>query len=465
MGSLRDENLLAKDFSSINFIELDRLFEKSSRALKRKKRKQRERGGRSQSRSGSPQHKKSNAPGVGGYAGFSSKIGCIEKTIVVTSVPADADERILFAHFSTCGTVEDVMITRNRHGTPTGVAIVEFALEEAVLRACSLLPPYNTIMGVLVQMKRADSAMTVSALAKHRQLKQLEQAAPAPLPVDPSLANAKKLHITNLRSIVTEEDMRGIFKPFGTIDRIQMAKEECWITFINTSDARDAMGSMQSFSLVGQELRIALVGPDSGMPALTNRADPNSIERDTDFGATKRDKDADAATERLKLMAKLIDSRGQPFTPGAVPNIIDMTKGWPPVPPPARPGGPQTRTLLLQNMFNSKEVDLVKEPKFFHEIKEDTEEEVKKFGKVLHIVVDPRGGVGSIYVCFDQTSMRDAAVNALNGRWFEGKKITAMAIDDAIWQALQAQLSNATGGATPAPQVPMVQQPGMVKSS
>merc|ERR1719473_2088162 len=165
------------------------------------------------------------------------------------------------------------------------------------------------------------------------------------------------------------------------------------------------MGSMQGFSLVGQELRIALVGPESGMPALTNRADPNNIADDTDFGATKKDKNADTATERLKLMAKLIDSRGNQFTPGMIPNIIIAgEKGWPPVPPPARPGGPQTKTLLLQNMFNSKEVDLQKEPKFYNEIKEDTEEECRKFGKVLHIVVDSRGGTGQIYVCFEQSS-------------------------------------------------------------
>jgi len=36
---------------------------------------------------------------------------------------------------------------------------------------------------------------------------------------------------------------------------------------------------------------------------------------------------------------------------------------------------------------------------------------------------------------------------ALNGRWFEGKKIIAMGIDDSIWQDLAAQTQAATQSA------------------
>lgn len=445
------------DLLSLSFFELDSLFSKSARALRRKKRKQREREGKrgqSASRSNSPARKKREGSG---YGGFSGRVDSVEKSVVVTGVPSEADERLLFAHFSAFGTINDVKVVSNHHDVATGVVVIEFGQEEGVARASSLLPPYNEILGKTVQVKRADSMLPASAIAKAKQQRAaIEAPASVTLPLDPILAQAKKLHITNLRAVVTEDDMRGIFKPFGEIERIVMNKEECWITFATNSAARDAMGSMQNFQLVGQELRIALIGPDSGVPALA-AADGVNISNDTDFGATKPGKNAaSTAQNRLDLMQKLIDSRGQPFTPGLVPPvIISGDNGVPTLPPPARPGGPGTRTLLLQNMYTPAEVDLTKEPNFYDELREDTQEEVGKHGKVLHIVVDPRGGVGQIYVCYESSHMRDAAVTSLNGRWFEGKKITAMGIDDGIWQTLHSQCQRAAGVITQLPVVPV----------
>merc|ERR1719491_1109503 len=70
--------------------------------------------------------------------------------------------------------------------------------------------------------------------------------------------NMRRLHIKNLRPVVTEDDMRGIFKPFGEFEKFEMGGQECWITFQSHSDAQDAMSSMQGFQLVGQELKISV---------------------------------------------------------------------------------------------------------------------------------------------------------------------------------------------------------------
>merc|ERR1719401_1852107 len=116
------------------------------------------------------------------------------------------------------------------------------------------------------------------------------------------------------------------------------------------------------------------------------------------------------------------------------------------LPPTPKPGGATARTLLLQNMFAPTNVNLSKDPKFYEEIREDTHEECSKFGKVLHVTVDPRGNTGLIYVLYESPAQRSAAELALNGRWFEGKKILAAGIDDSIWQALAAQ-AQAVGSA------------------
>merc|ERR1711972_491426 len=106
----------------------------------------------------------------------------------------------------------------------------------------------------------------------------------------------------------------------------------------------------------------------------------------------------------------------------------------PPPPPPAasaalpptpKPGGATSRTLLLQSMFSPTNVNLSKDPRFYEDIREDTHEECSKFGKVLHVTVDPRGASGLIYILFEVPAQRQAAEMALNGRWFEGKKIAA----------------------------------------
>merc|ERR1719384_2415062 len=127
-------------------------------------------------------------------------------------------------------------------------------------------------------------------------------------------------------------------------------------------------------------------------------------------------------------------------TPAAAPSILAT------MPPTPKAGSPTSRTLLLQNMFTPAAVNLRKDPKFYEEIREDTHDECAKFGKVLHVTVDPRGSTGLIYVLYENPQQRGAAEMALNGRWFEGKKIIAAGIDDSIWQALAAQAQ-----AAPAP--------------
>ena len=50
----------------------------------------------------------------------------------------------------------------------------------------------------------------------------------------------------------------------------------------------------------------------------------------------------------------------------------------------------------------------------------------------IHLLYD-------LYFCAQVARMRQAAELALNGRWFENKKIMAAGIDDSIWQAPAAQ--------------------------
>lgn len=453
--------------AAITFFELDRLFSRAARVQRRKaakrRRKERQEGANkaSPSRSRSASKKPPKIRKISGLGGFTGVVEKVEKAIIISGVPEAADERTLFKHFTKCGTVVDVRIMTTRHGFPTGYVVIEFAEDDALNRACSLPHPHNEILGAAVQVKRADSQIKKDGGAQKKTMtrQQFTQQVLSGIKTgglttsDSSGPNMRKLHIKNLRPVVTEEDMRGIFKPFGEFEAFTMGMQECWITFKNYNDAQDAMGSMQGFQLVGQELQIVaqpVASVSTAVPAagaagagLTSKdAEAMDLKGDSDFGATGPS--ANPLLSRIELMKKLMSSHQQQGVPTVVGAAIPGATGGavspaPAVPPTPKPGGPSARTLLLQNMFTPQSVNLQKEPRFYDEIREDTHEECTKFGKVLHVTVDPRGSTGLIYVLYEQPSQRLAAENSLNGRWFEGKKIIAMGIDDSIWQALAAQ--------------------------
>lgn len=465
------------DLSEISFFELDRLFSQSERQLKKKRdrrrRKERKNGA---AESSSPERSRSpprrgqlrtggrSLPNTGGFVG---KVERVERSIVVTGVPAGADEKTLFRHYSKCGQITDLMCVYGPRGDRTGVAILSFEQDEHVARAVGLPAPFNEILGQPVQAKRADVQMPKISNQPQRALtrQQFTQQVLTGLKggTAESGPNMRKLHIKNLRSVVREEDLRSIFKPFGDFEEFRMGTQECHITFRNSNDAQDAMTSMQGFQLVGQELQITLmsvtvqpVPPPPPEPPKPKAMAAMNLKSDSDFGSTGVS--ASNVHNRIELMKKLTQSHSAQGIPTVV-GLAVPSESLPTAPPVAAPslsnslppapkaGSSSSRTLLLQNMFTSSKVDMQKEPRFYDEIREDTHDECAKFGKVVHISVDPRGTGGLIYVLYESPQQRLAAEMALNGRWFEGKKIMAFGIDDSIWQDLAAQTQAATAAA------------------
>lgn len=370
-------------------------------------------------------------------------------------VKEGVEEKVLFGYFSKCGEVHDIKILRNRYDNVTGIAIVEFESEESVNHASNLLDG-QMLNGHVLNIKRADTQLVKSNPAPKRMMtrQQFTQQVLSGLKTGTGAEtgpNMRKLHIKNLRPVVTEDDMRGIFKPFGTFEAFEMGGQECWITFQNQSDAQDAMSSMQGFQLVGQELQIsvlsAVVAAPEEKPAEPKKPELIDFKTDTDWGASGAS--LNNVTNRMEIMKKLLSSHSQQ----GVPTVVGLTAPTPgqtappaaspnplaTMPPAPKAGTSISRTLLLQNMFTPSSINLQKDPRFYEEIREDTHDECAKFGKVLHVTVDPRGSTGLIYVLFEGAPQRSQAELALNGRWFEGKKIIATGIDDSIWQMLAAQ--------------------------
>jgi len=152
---------------------------------------------------------------------------------------------------------------------------------------------------------------------------------------------------------------------------------------------------------------------DAGVPVGPGYIDQDDDRAGYDLGATGR----------LALMAKLAEGTGMKVPDAAAKALNVATQQ-------AQTGGNQgtnmppiaTQCFMLSNMFDPA---TERDPNWDLEIKEDVVEECNKHGGVQHIYVDKASSQGNVYVKCPTINCAVAAVNALHGRWFAGKVITA----------------------------------------
>merc|ERR1719383_560382 len=227
-----------------------------------------------------------------------------------------------------------------------------------------------------------------------------------------------KLYIGSLHFNITEDMLRGIFEPFGRIQTIQLVKDPDtdrskgygFIIYNEAEDAKKAMEHLNGFELAGRPMKVGHV-TEAGVPVGPNHIDQDDDRAGYDLGATGR----------LALMAKLAEGTGMKV-PEQAANALNQAMNqqqqqqqgnMPPI---------ATQCFMLSNMFDPA---TEKEHNWDYEIKEDVVEECNKHGGVQHIYVDKASSQGNVYVKCPSINCAVAAVNALHGRWFAGKVITA----------------------------------------
>lgn len=137
------------------------------------------------------------------------------------------------------------------------------------------------------------------------------------------------------------------------------------------------------------------------------------------------------ATGRLQLMFKLAEGAGL-AVPQAAANALLATAPTQPVvqqqiaPPIA------TQCFLLSNMFDPVSESNLQWP---DEIRDEVIEECHKHGGILHVYVD-KASQGNVYVKCPSIATAVLAVNALHGRWFAGRMITAAYVPLVNYHAL-----------------------------
>lgn len=139
------------------------------------------------------------------------------------------------------------------------------------------------------------------------------------------------------------------------------------------------------------------------------KSDPENRDLDEPKGLSLN------AHSRLELMSKLAR------------DDIRTTSSYREPRPPS-----ESVCILLKNMFDLNEET---SPNWEKELKEDVRVECEKHGKVRHMVVDSKSR-GHVYIKFDGLRGAKRTCESLNGRYFEGRKVSAVFFSESMYYEL-----------------------------
>ncbi|XP_036388664.1 RNA-binding protein 39-like isoform X2 [Megalops cyprinoides] len=351
------------------------------------------------------------------------------RTVFCMQLAARIRPRDLEEFFSAVGKVRDVRMISDRNSRRSkGIAYIEFVDVNSVPLAIGLTGQRLLGVPIIVQASQAEKNRA-AAMANNLQK---------------GNAGPMRLYVGSLHFNITEDMLRGIFEPFGRIESIQLmmdsetgrSKGYGFITFADAECAKKALEQLNGFELAGRPMKVGHVTERTDASTASSFLDSDELERTgIDLGTTGR----------LQLMARLAEGTGLQIPPAAQ-QALQMSGSLPfgamaavtaaainpalnlnlnmnvntPLNLPTQPLA--THCFQLSNMFNPQSEE---EPGWDVEIQDDVIEECNKHGGVVHIYVDKNSTQGNVYVKCPTIPAAMAAVNALHGRWFAGKMITA----------------------------------------
>uniref|UniRef100_A0A0D6R0A3 RRM domain-containing protein n=1 Tax=Araucaria cunninghamii TaxID=56994 RepID=A0A0D6R0A3_ARACU len=382
-----------------------------------------------------------------------------QRTVFAYQICLKANEKDVYEFFSRAGKVRDVRLIMDRNSRRSkGVGYIEFYDAMSVPMAIALSGQLLLGQPVMVKPSEAEKNLVQSNAA----------VAAAGGLIGPYSGGARRLYVGNLHFNITEDQLRQVFEPFGTVELVQLPTDpetgQCkgfgFVQFARLEDARAAQSLNGQLEIAGRIIKVSAVSDQVGMQDLG--ANAGDFDDDDGGGISLN------ARSRALLMQKLdrsgiatsvagsvataplvnpalslptavpgISPLAQPVVPavGSVQNYMGLQNSTVVVPSVAPaavdPIGVPNDCLLLKNMFDPKNET---EPDFDLDIKEDVQDECSKFGAVLHIFVDKYSS-GHVYLRFDSATSAVGAQRALHGRWFAGKMITATFMPSSSYEA------------------------------
>ncbi|KAK2665613.1 hypothetical protein Ddye_004187 [Dipteronia dyeriana] len=374
-----------------------------------------------------------------------------QRTVFAYQISLKADERHVYEFFSRAGKVRDVRLIMDRISRRSkGVGYVEFYDVMSVPMAIALSGQPLLGQPVMVKPSEAEKNLVQSTTSV---------AGASGGMIGPYSGGARRLYVGNLHFNMTEDQLRQVFEPFGTVELVQLPFDDTghckgfgFVQFARLEDARNALNLNGQLEIAGRAIKVSAVTDQIMLDIGTNAGD---FDDDEGGGLSLN------ARSRALLMQKLDRSGSGTTIPGslgtAANNITGIALPLPPVlgaPTPVSslvpsivpgsmpilPGqlgtglqiptttiptidaiGIPSECVLLKNMFDPTNETY---EDFDMDIKEDVEGECSKFGKVKHIYVE-KNSAGFVYLRFENAQSAASAQHALHGRWFAGKMITA----------------------------------------
>jgi RNA-binding protein 39 len=349
---------------------------------------------------------------------------------------------------------------------------VEFKDEESVPKAIELTGQKLKGVPIIAQHTEAEKNRASRAAAA--------AAANEGNGANGSSAPFHRLYVGNIHFSVTEQDLSAIFEPFGELEQVTLQRDPQpgqpegtgrskgygFVQFRDPAAAKQALEQMNGFELANRPIRVGLGNdkftPESTASLLRNfNTHAQNFQGSAFSGAGGRGAYAGGSggvfdrshgrDDRGVSGASALDD-----TDVAGISINNMNRdrlmnllARNPVDEPKKNGqvAAKPRAPVIDKPMPSKCVKIQNAFDPEHELKqfgdkwiEDLETEVKtecnaKYGKVVHIAVDPNTD-GDIYVKFDTVTGGEKALQGLNGRNFNYRTIRASYVVDKIYNSL-----------------------------
>lgn len=385
---------------------------------------------------------------------FDEEMDRLDRTVGVLQLAARVRSKDLYDFFESSGVgkVNDARIVKDtRSGVSKGIAYVEFEKLESVEKATALTG--TKIQGQPCIVQRCDHE-------KQLLIQQLQSGAYHQSSANE--ANLRKIYAVGIHDHLTQDEIRPIFEAFGPVNHLELHYDKktgkfrgiATMTFRHPPDAKKAIEAMNGFELAGKTIRVGWIRERAG-PIVVGM-EMESLDEDGGGGGGGGGGAALGmnSISRQQLMAKLTRAEDNfPMGPASgdggpmssmhprnednsdfsddddEETLADKKKE---ITPPRIPAQQPSRNCLLKNMFDPLEESGTE---WVDEIRDDVLEECRKFGQVVHIYVDRDNPEGCVYLRFAQMEQCRDTVNALNGRWFNKKQLSATFIVDAIYEA------------------------------
>ncbi|XP_020889374.1 RNA-binding protein 39 isoform X1 [Arabidopsis lyrata subsp. lyrata] len=369
-----------------------------------------------------------------------------QRTVFAYQIALRATERDVYEFFSRAGKVRDVRIIMDRISRRSrGIGYVEFYDTMSVPMAIALSGQPLLGQPVMVKPSEAEKNLVQSTTA----------AAGAGGMLGPYSGGARRLYVGNLHINMSEDDLRKVFEPFGSVELVQVPRDETglckgfgFVQFARLEDARNALNLNGQLEIAGRAIKVSAVTDQTEVPEAGQTQTTGDLDDDDGGGLSlnaqsrallmqKLDRSGTASSTGLTTAASIhggvstISSLAAPaLVQGSFPAVAGLA-GAGIIPGVIDPVGVPSECLLLKNMFDPSTET---EDDFDKDIEEDVKEECSKFGNLNHIYVD-KNSVGFVYLRFENAQAAIGAQRALHGRWFAGKMITATYMTTVAYEA------------------------------